>query len=1269
MSDSIESMLQYLPHEALQRMEDELHIYSKGRRAIYFVNEENMDRATGAWALDTLLLRWLQYSTISDDPRSVSNLNYLLKEYNRENSDANLSLEELVSNGWVRIVWDTYHLPSNFIFHRKNVNEQSEHLFRFMKRLSEVPYPDSCVILLQNASQILQEHQSYYPGTPEFAWFLECEIIIEKEGGYVLNYRSNYVALYGSFLLSRLWMERVVGPSNSDHRLNWWIRYEALVGYSGDIIHLISSSLLGDLLDACLNRLLRERDGLSWEAERRRMAAEALAESGSGQMEQYVSGISLPREDHDLEKLFWFDRPSEAAIVIHRPRELLQQLFHWVMRGEGIGTPWPDRPRLQRLLSERKDRPFLYHYLRNADAIIIPTLLTHPDFVVVGIALLALWEPSYPGDYFSRETREEAWKVEERLWFNSFAYLNHTVGQVLHVEQGVVAKWFEEILTWFEKRIRRNSFQSPVAQSSKLQRKREHLLVWLRQKLMERDAASYEAILLQHWSDGLLKVLDGENNPLAHLSFPQLLWLIELNKYGGPVEQIEEMMGRVIQYYSQTHQHCRDGWIWIDRIANVLMHPAWNLVAVWAMQKTEQESEDDKLLQLLRPFQMEDLQKEIPQDEDKQYSWNRMTSDRIAIHLNRLAGWVTDLRDRQDTTGYRTLVSAFSSLLVDSHKQYGEVMFQPFGPSLGYTPMFFRDEPNLVVSVSSAINVLSDEHREHLIQDLLKVQQDPGLWAQLYSKFERDKDKQVILSELSGRKDELLPEGVGWGSELRVKITELLNTQNAELASLASKCLEKFRSEASPRVQAEFQDWMFREQLRIYLVKKEYDQILNCNAQPVAGNQANTLSFYRALAYLDMDPPNIDQAVVLLEPLVREDAGNISYLVNLYAAYIRSAVAATEIGEQSTSEVFVAKANGLLARIQALPKETIEAVSGYIDTNRLFMESVLNNSSAFWQIYGDLDYGRQHSIPIGTYAVQILLHEQKWEEAERKLEILHQRHGEFESYTELVQTVRERRQATAQLIPPHRLLQELLQWPSISTALRNLSMLDSEDQVKAMKGDDSVTIQDYILETFLDICREVLKFSPSITPSTTQQAEEDRYTDLLVLLLNQRLLPIGWSAVSQSRGGYTGKAMGHRGGIGERDIIIQNRMRTELAIGEALNLGGFSTSDIKVHTQKIFGYDTTRCYFHIVLTWGFAKNPDDLWSKYKALVASKKDQPFPVVDWGEAMRRFPRHDFRGLRSIYSLHETDTEAKQALVVHLYVDVLSEKIKEAAEKARK
>lgn len=902
----------------------------------------------------------------------------------------------------------------------------------------------------------------------------------------------------------------------------------------------------------------------------------------------------------------------------------------------------------------------------NTDSSIIPTLLVDPDLALMGIILLANWKPSYPSYYFSQMTSDEARKVEKRIFNESFPYFSYTMKLLLYDKPEKAASIIQEALTWFEQKARRLSYGNSSNLLSNLLIKRELILNWLQHKLTDCNLSSLEMMLPQYWSKLLVENLDKEKNPIEHPSLPQLLWLIQLHRIERPSLQEEIIIQALIRYYDRTQQFCRDGWIWSDRIGAVMSDQGWNIVIKWAIKQADDESNYNWLRTLLYPINIQELIKELPQEEDKQYSWNRMASDRIAVHLSFLARNIVCLQNIQDSNGFQMLVVAFNALLLKSFKKHGKVIFHPFDESLGYIPPLSRKETNILETIVEAINIQQDEIRKKILLDIINNNRDPGLLSAIFNRLDRKKDRNIVLSVLSDH-TKITGSDVSWISGLKSIVTELLNTNNLELADLAQNYLDRICSNASPKVLKEYGDWIFREKLRIYFLRKNYEEILHYDLQEVIGNKANILTFYQALTQMETIPADLKSAITKLERLMIEDKGNLGYQVNLYAAYVRAAVESHTEGHSSLS-YFLKKAEDLLLEIHSMKREFPRSLDVYVNSNRLFLAMALKEKGKFWNIYRGLDIKQQYSLPIGLYCVQILIDELNWDEAERKLKALYQWHGEFPEYEMLYRSIQERKNENSNPIPPSLLMIELFQWPSIATALNNLKNLSFEDQVRAVKGDKTYTVQDYILEIVLDICRDVLKYSPSITPSDKQQAEEDRYTDLLVLLLNQRLLPLNWSADSQSRGGYTGVLKSHRGGIGERDLIIWSREHTELAIGEALNLRGFNTADIEGHTKKIFGYDTTRCNFHIIINWGFSKSSNELWSQYKQLVVSRTKGLFPVISFGESKEMFPKHNFQGIRSFYTLHETDTMERKSLAVHLYVDVLNEKLKEIAKEAR-
>lgn len=232
-----------------------------------------------------------------------------------------------------------------------------------------------------------------------------------------------------------------------------------------------------------------------------------------------------------------------------------------------------------------------------------------------------------------------------------------------------------------------------------------------------------------------------------------------------------------------------------------------------------------------------------------------------------------------------------------------------------------------------------------------------------------------------------------------------------------------------------------------------------------------------------------------------------------------------------------------------------------------------------------------------------------------------------------------------------------------------LRTLTPKEQVIFITSNSEETIQSFLIKKIFNILRNVMKVSPFITSSSGKPAEEDRYTDLFKSHMDTALLDtLGWITNTQSRAGFTKRETGERGGIGERDLVILSQEGNELIIGEALILTGAHSKNIKVHTQKIFGYDITSSNFHIVINWGFANDPDRVWTEYKELVNSRTSGVFHVIYSGEVEKLFPDASTQGLRTFYTLHTTEKKGSNATVIHVYVDLRNEDKRLIAEEAR-
>lgn len=111
----IESMFHYSKPEAIRQFEKVIEHYSGEDLRCGQWPKPDFDEMRRDWAIDILLLRWLQLSTVSDDPRHCLELERLIEDYNRQHPEADLQLDSLLTHGAVRVVWDSFSMPRSII--------------------------------------------------------------------------------------------------------------------------------------------------------------------------------------------------------------------------------------------------------------------------------------------------------------------------------------------------------------------------------------------------------------------------------------------------------------------------------------------------------------------------------------------------------------------------------------------------------------------------------------------------------------------------------------------------------------------------------------------------------------------------------------------------------------------------------------------------------------------------------------------------------------------------------------------------------------------------------------------------------------------------------------------------------------------------------------------------------------------------------------------------------------------------------------------------
>ncbi len=140
--------LAYAPYGSINRFGRRLAVHSVTPPSVYLEPDilQVIHAGQASWVMDLLLLRFLQNAALTEDPRSVQSGRNALDTYCRAHPDADLNWDELVENGWLRVVWGRWYIPTGL-----GRQDDKSHFLSFFRALKEVPYSDSRRILIKDA--------------------------------------------------------------------------------------------------------------------------------------------------------------------------------------------------------------------------------------------------------------------------------------------------------------------------------------------------------------------------------------------------------------------------------------------------------------------------------------------------------------------------------------------------------------------------------------------------------------------------------------------------------------------------------------------------------------------------------------------------------------------------------------------------------------------------------------------------------------------------------------------------------------------------------------------------------------------------------------------------------------------------------------------------------------------------------------------------------------------------------------------------------------
>lgn len=1246
------SYFDHYKNQAVEKFSEKLLI----KKQAYIPPSDEADHAQSSFGLDLLILRFLQKGTLLKDSRSFERLNQEWVAFQSQHTGVSFALGDLIQNGWIRIVLGEWYIPQQFRFSGERIEPKSAHLYLFIEHLSSIQYAESRKVILQRCEDEIKYHRSFYKNVPSMDWFFEQELIVNEEEGFVLNMSHPYLHSYASFLAARLWEQTAVaGPEELDKRFMWWIKiYEMLHG-GFDFFSYMNPTSQSYFLDACLNRLIKEKDCIDWKAESRKLVVEQTLDYHDIEL---LSDLPEQKDRwNELRKLEWLASidKTETGRYLDRPRALLDLLFSWIVEHEQ-GEPH----RLLRLIELRYERPYFYKLLVRHETI-IPVLLFQEDTLPIGIYALAHYEPTVD-IYWNEQTKLQQQKTARALWKEGLSFFAYTFHRLPNKKATAIVL---EIAKWFYRDLRKPNLFS---REGHIKRKRL-LTSWLDMLLTmpihyHRNGLWLSSIIPQLLSLIEARLTDSEN-PVQDESWPLLMWLFNVKTKRpdiDPQNTLNAFTKKMVNFYIKSIQYTAPYNSWIEVVEKEIESEGWVLIA-------EQVSKRDPILwqYFLYPTQFQsEFGETTLYDEER-----KVLTGRIRTHIRLHSYLFVQLQKKKGsipmTDELSKMLTSYVSVFLEEQPKKGSIdifhshfEFNPLTGTLGAdVPLFQR--------VAEAVNYFSDDQREQALQQILQKKLEPHRLSILLQTFSREKDKKSIREKLQNISIQEVSDSVAWLTEVQQTVTELLNTGETAQARIALEIINKFQKVARGRRLRDWNQWEFRERLRANLIMENYEMIFQTKL-PTADKDEffeRILKFFQALSYLEKEHPEPERAIVLLEEMHRQEPYNWSYSVNLLVASIRLFEEKWSLDEGD--DTLQQKITSLFEQLDS-QAEGPEKLKIYAE-NRLYFYILKEEINVFWAYYNQLPDFVQKAIPIGVNAVQVLIKEERWEQAEFLLQSLYEWHGELEVLESLKESITEKSREMSAVFHPPSIFEALNHWQEIGTALQLFKTLSPNDQIRALLKRETASWKEFILNETFQACSLVEKYSPSLRTKELKQGEEDRYTDLLAMFLNQRIGLMDWKAETQSRGGWTKKPTDQqRGGIGERDLIIESAQQDELVLGEAFRLQDANKGVIMDHFQKVFGYDTTRCNFYIVLVWGYHDEPLKLWEKYKAIIKEWDTGDFCVQRSGAIKEVCPMIKKKWIPfSFYTTHQTNY-GEEAQAIHIYVDVKNSAQIKIAEQAR-
>lgn len=521
---------------------------------------------------------------------------------------------------------------------------------------------------------------------------------------------------------------------------------------------------------------------------------------------------------------------------------------------------------------------------------------------------------------------------------------------------------------------------------------------------------------------------------------------------------------------------------------------------------------------------------------------------------------------------------------------------------------FFSEKEELLPIIGSILNRFSKENRQAIIEELIQTEQIVRT-LKLLDYIVSEEERARLLNVVNSSTIPQMMQNLEY-SDMQF-VVEQLSMEPAFLEH-AQEALTHAEARVAkfPNPYRDDQDHIFIFRTKLLLAYQkgalaEIDAIENITPRQFTAHKysaSDEKDFYRALIYLKNG--DAEKAHKIFEKQLSYSTSERPVLaLNRFASKLRWADTETNYKKQ------VKLYQGALDEWNAFEsaskeKEHWQSIDKNVIYNKLHVFDALGENQKYDLLYAELEPAIQLRQDFLTVRVENLMKRNMPVQAERIVEDAKTFHSlENGKMPDFINTLME-------LTRPAETIEYLKE------QYRRIFNNTPEQLIKIIPDNINTAneLSMFLLNELVSSGNQMLRLINSI--STINY--EDKFTDLLLLSLNGRLMNYHWHAET-SRAGYAhpedegniGHTMDEKiPNPGEIDFGIFTPNKDRIATCEAFILGGKNTAEVQKHNLKIFNYDHARKLFFVIVYYkGKAEGFNKAWNSYQDVITDFIDFP------------------------------------------------------------